>query len=123
MVHVDTNFLVAALRPNSAQESQVNAWLLGGEGLGISSVAWAEYLCGPLDATGEAIARQMFPSPEALLSSDAEKAAQLFNLTGRRSRSLADCMIAAVAIHSGAKMATINAAHFQPFLAHGLVLA
>ena len=54
---------------------------------------------------------------------DAEKAAQLFNLTGRRSRSLADCMIAAVAIRSGAKMATINAAHFQPFLAHGLVLA
>ena len=122
MVHVDTNFLVAALRPNSAQESQVNGWLLGGEGLGISSVAWAEYLCGPLDATGEAIARQMFPSPEALLSSDAEKAAQLFNLSGR-SRSLADCMIAAVAIRCAAKMATINAAHFQPFLAHGLVLA
>lgn len=123
MVHLDTNFLVAALRPNSAQQFQLDAWLLGGEVIGISSVAWAEYLCGPLDPTGAAIARQMFPSPEPLLSSDAEQAAKLFNLTGRRARSLADCMIAAVAIRCGAKMATLNTADFQPFVPHGLTLA
>jgi len=32
-------------------------------------------------------------------------------------------MIAAVAIRCGAKLATINAADFQPFTPHGLVLA
>ena len=32
-------------------------------------------------------------------------------------------MIAAVAIRSGAKLATINAADFQPFLKQGLTLA
>ena len=123
MIHLDTNFLVTALRPNSPQQFQLDAWLLGGESAGISSVAWAEYLCGPLDPMGEAIARQMFPNPESLLSTDAEKAAYLFNLTGRRSRSLADCMIAAIAIRCGARIATINRADFQPFVPHGLVLA
>ena len=45
------------------------------------------------------------------------------NQTGRRSRSLADCMIGAVAIRCGAKLATINASDFHPFLPFGLILA
>jgi predicted nucleic acid-binding protein len=50
-------------------------------------------------------------------------AANLFNQTGRRSRSLANCMIASVSIRCGAKLATVNLADFQPFVAHGLILA
>ena len=80
-------------------------------------------MCGPLDATAEAIARQIFPTPEPFLPADAVLAARLFNQTGRRSRSLADCMIAAVAIRCGAKLATSNTADLQPFLPHGLILA
>jgi len=49
--------------------------------------------------------------------------ALLFNKTGRRSRSLADCMIAAIAIRCGASLATINTADFQPFVQYGLALA
>jgi len=80
-------------------------------------------LCGPLDKTDESLARQIFPNPEPLLAADAELAARLFNQTGRRSRSLADCMIAAVAIRCGANLATINIADFQLFAQYGLVLA
>jgi predicted nucleic acid-binding protein len=80
-------------------------------------------LCGPLDAPAEAIARRIFPNPEPFLPVDVVLAARLFNQTGRRSRSLADCMIAAVAIRCGAKLATVNTADFQPFLTHGLSLA
>ena len=80
-------------------------------------------LCGPLDASAEAIAQQIIPHPEPFLPADAVLAARLFNQTGRRSRSLADCMIAAVAIRCGAKLATSNTADFQPFLPHGLILA
>jgi predicted nucleic acid-binding protein len=94
-----------------------------GENCNVSSIAWAEFLCGPLDPPAEAIARHVFPQPEPFLPADAALAARLFNLTGRRSRSLADCMIASVAIRCGAKLATSNTADFQPFLPHGLVLA
>jgi predicted nucleic acid-binding protein len=64
-----------------------------------------------------------FPIPEPFLPVDAALAASLFNHTGRRSRSLADCMIAAVAIRCGAKLATLNTGDFQPLTGHGLILA
>jgi predicted nucleic acid-binding protein len=123
MIHLDTNFLVSALQPGTGEESKVNSWLSRNEMLGTSAVAWAELFCGPLSARDELIARQMFSMVESLLGADAEMAAQLFNNTGRRSRSLADCMIAAVAIRCGARLATINTADFQPFVQYGLALA
>ena len=47
----------------------------------------------------------------------------LFNATGRRSRTLADCQIAAVALRCGARDATGNAPDFIPLQKHGLTLA
>jgi len=123
MIHLDTNFLVYALQRGTAEESKVNSWLSVNESLGTSAVAWAELFCGPLAARDELIARQMFSRVEVRSGADAELAAQLFNKTGRRSRSLADCMIAAVAIRRGARLATVNTADFAPFVPHGLALA
>jgi predicted nucleic acid-binding protein len=123
MIHVDTSFVVSALQPGTAEAAKVDLWLRANEMLGTSAVAWAELFCGPLSARDELIARQMFPRVDVLSPTDAELAAQLFNRTGRRSRSLADCMIAAVAIRCGAKLATINTGDFRPLVQHGLVLA
>jgi predicted nucleic acid-binding protein len=53
---------------------------------------------------------------------DAEKAAELFNLTGRRSKSFTDCCLAAIAIRDQAPMATSNRGDFAPMVPHGLVL-
>ena len=122
MIHLDANYLVSALQPGTPEEAKVNTWLGGNESLGVSAVAWAEVFCGPLSARDDLIARQMFKSVESFCGSDAELAAQLFNKTGRRSRSLTDCMIAAVAIRVGAKLATLNTLDFRPFVPHGLVL-
>jgi predicted nucleic acid-binding protein len=122
MIHFDTNFLIQALVAGSPAYQQFQTWAGGQEVLGISSIVWAEFLCGPLDATAESLARQIFPNPEPFLAVDAAFAATLFNQTGRRSRGLADCMIAAVAIRCGAKLATANAADFQSFVRHGLIL-
>jgi predicted nucleic acid-binding protein len=123
VIHFDTNFLIQVTVAGSSAHERFRAWAAADERFTVSSIAWAEFLCGPLDATAESMARQIFPNPEPFLSEDAVLAANLFNQTGRRSRSLADCMIAAVAIRSGAKLATINAADFQPFIKHGLTLA
>jgi predicted nucleic acid-binding protein len=122
MIHLDTNFLIEISVAGSPAHAQFAAWISGQETLNVSTIAWAEFLCGPIDATGEALARQIFPQPEPFLPADAVLAASLFNQTGRRSRSLADCMIAAVAIRCGAKLATHNTADFEPHTSHGLVL-
>ena len=123
MIHFDTNFLIQTVVAGSTAHEKFRAWTQAQETCNTSSIAWAEFLCGPLDASAAAIAQQIFPQPEPFLPADAVLAARLFNQTGRRSRSLADCMIAAVAIRCGAKLATINTADFQPFQTHGLVLA
>src|SRR5579859_8297685 len=98
MIHLDTNFLVDATVSGSRAHADFRAWSAAGESFGVSTIAWAEYLCGPLDPQAEAMAKRIFPSAESLLTSDSVMAADLFNKTGRRSRSLAACLIAAVAI-------------------------
>jgi predicted nucleic acid-binding protein len=123
MINLDTNFLIQGLVPNSAAEAKLQTWRRDGEALGISSISWSEFLCGPLTPTDEALAQTLFPAPEPFLASDAQKAAELFNATGRRSRSLADCQIAAVAVRCDARLATVNRSDFIPFRSHGLALA
>lgn len=123
MIQFDTNFLIQAYLAGTPASEKFYTWGKAGENLSISSIAWAEFLCGPLDAAADALARKVFPNPEPFLPGDAVLSAKLFNQTGRRSRSLADCMIAAVAIRCGAKLATINAADFQSLTKYGLVLA
>ena len=123
MIHFDTNFLIQTVVAGSAAHDRFRRWTQAQEDCNASSIVWAEFLCGPLDAAAEILARQIFPNPEPFLHADAVRAARLFNQTGRRSRSLADCMIASVAIRCGAKLATGNTSDFQPFLPHGLILA
>ncbi len=123
MIHLDTNFLIQALVPGSNAEAQLRSWLADGQELGISTIAWSEFLCGPLTSQDEALAQVILSSPEPFVAADARKSAELFNLTGRRARSLADCQITAVALRCGAQIATGNTADFSPFKAHGLILA
>jgi predicted nucleic acid-binding protein len=123
MIHLDTNFLIQGLIPHSVAETRLRTWRSEGEALGISSISWSEFLCGPLTTADEALAEKLFPAPESFLASDAYKAAELFNVTGRRSRSLADCQIAAVALRCNARIATANLSDFIIFQSHGLTLA
>jgi predicted nucleic acid-binding protein len=123
MVHLDTNFLIDALVPGTPQEAQLVRWLATGKPIGMSSLAWGEFLCGPLSSSAEAMARRLFTQTNSLERLDAEKAASLFNLTGRRAKSYSDCCIAAVAIRAEAELATSNRRDFTPMVTHGLLLA
>jgi predicted nucleic acid-binding protein len=92
-------------------------WLSSGESIEISAIAWGEFLCGPLSPLAEVFARKLLPSAHPLERADAEKAAELFNLTGRKSKSYADCCIGAVAIRKQAALATsIGRVSIQPVL-------
>lgn len=123
MIHLDTNFLVQALVVGSVAEGKLRAWLTGGGDVAISSIALSEFLCGPVTRDELALVETLLGPPEPFLPTDASRAAELFNVTGRRSRSLADCQIAAVGLRCGARLATINVADSALFQSHGLSLA
>ena len=122
MIHLDTNVLVALADPTSTESRTLSESVLRGEQLGISSVAWTAYLCGPVLLQERQTAQAMLGKPEPLTDDDAALAAYLFNQLGRRRGSLLDCMIAAIAIRSNAHLFTRNMADFAPMEALGLSL-
>ncbi len=123
MIHLDSSFLIGVLVSGSRQDRAARAWLVEGAGLAISAVAWAEFLCGPLTEDQRSLAAVVVPLRVPLREDDAELAARLFNESGRRRGSLADCLIAATAIADDAELATDNLADFRRFAPFGLKLA
>lgn len=123
MIHLDTSFLVRALLAGSLEDERLRSWLSAGEPLGISAVAWAEFLCGPVEPSGMELVGLVVPDPVPFAEGEAVLAARLFNESGRRRGTLADCMIAATAIRAGATLATENPKDFRRFAPAGLVLA
>lgn len=115
LIELDSNFLIAALGENSRASAHLEHWLRVGGAVQISAVAWSEYLCGPLDETQVRTARKLVHTIEVFTEEDAELAAELFNKTGRRSRSHVDCMIASHAIRRDAVLATLNLQDFRHF--------
>ena len=91
-----------------------------GETLSMSTVAWAEFLCGPLDQSEIELAAQIVGPQSAFTPDHAALAARLFNESGRRRGSLIDCMIAASVLTDGAAIATPNVANFRCFKDSGL---
>jgi predicted nucleic acid-binding protein len=123
LILLDTSFLIRALVAGSAQDRQLRRWLADKEPIGISSIAWAEFLCGPVKPAMIEVVTRFVTVRAAFDEDDAQLAAQLFNGSGRRRGSLSDCMIAATAIRARAALATANAADFRRFVSAGLDLA
>jgi predicted nucleic acid-binding protein len=126
VIHLDTNFLIHALRTGSAQAEALERLLTGGDSLGLSSIAWSEFCCGspsvPVTEEDRHQVTALVGQPVRFGAEDALLAAELFNSGGRRRGSLPDAMIAAVAIRSGATLATVNRKDFRPFESAGLRL-
>jgi predicted nucleic acid-binding protein len=68
------------------------------------------------------LAARLLGEPISFIAEDAELSARLFNLSGRRRGTLADCMVAATALRLDAELATANALDFARFEAAGLRL-
>lgn len=112
MIHLDTSFLIRALVRGTPEDRALRRWIANSESLAVCSVAWAEFQCGPLSPSELAVAGAIIDRHRAFTKEDAEGAARLFNESGRRRRSLIDCMIAAAAQADGAQVATANRADF-----------
>jgi predicted nucleic acid-binding protein len=123
VIHLDTSFLIRAGMPGTSEDRVLRRWRSRSETLRMSSVAWAEYLCGPVSQQAAEDTAELLGEPVPFNALDATLAAQLFNATGRRRGSLQDCMIAATAIRSRALLATNNTIDFRRFVAHGLTIA
>ena len=122
MIHLDTSFLIRALSPGSPEDRKLREWVRVGEPLATSTVAWAEFLCGPLNQTELELATQIIGKHSEFTRDHAASAAGLYNDMGRRRGMLIDCMIAAVALAENASIATANEADFKGFQESGLKL-
>lgn len=123
MIHLDTNFLVDLVTVGSPGGAQIRAWLKAGKSVATSAVAWSEFCNGPLSkAQKDAAFAVLDQKITDFTWREAEEAARLFNLSGRRRGSHADCMIAAAAIVSGMPLATFNRADFERLVPFGLLL-
>lgn len=122
MIHLDTSFLIVALVRGSRQDRKLREWLRAGEPLGMSVIAWAEFLCGPVEGSHVELAVRVVPQRLPFEEQDAAFAARLFNQSGRRRGSSADCMIAATALSREARLATSNPSDFDRFVATGLAV-
>ena len=120
MIHLDTSFLIRALVRGSEPDRQLRGWLGDTTPLGMSTIAWTELLCGPITRDQLSLAAQIVPKRVPFLEQEAELAAALFNGSGRRRGSLADCMIAATAIRHEVPLATSNPEDFRRFESAGL---
>lgn len=122
MIHLDTSFLIRALVPGSPQDKSLRRWLGSGESFAMSTIAWAEFLCGPVETSQADLARQIVSDRMPFSEEDASVSARIFNDGGRRRGSMFDCMIAATALRFGAVLATANIEDFRRFSSAGLEL-
>ena len=123
LIHLDTSFVIRALNHGSSEDRALRSWIKDGTPLLMSTVAWAELLCGPIDENHQGLVGRIVGQFAPFDAEDAFLAAQLFNRTGRRRGSFADCMIAAAAINARASLASSNRADFTRFTTEGLHLA
>ena len=121
-IHLDTSFLIRALLPGTPESRRLEDWLGERRSMVMSAVAWAEFLAGPLDEATFRVAGRLVGVPAVVTGVHAERAARLFNMTGRRRGSLSDCLIASAAIEGDAPLATADDS-FTRFAEAGLVVA
>jgi predicted nucleic acid-binding protein len=124
MIHFDTNFLVALVAKKSHLHAIMEKWLATGETFAVSSIAWSEFVTGPVEPEEVRdalliVENRIIPFGQA----EAHLAAKLYNQAARQRDLRVDSFVAAVAISSSASLATENRRDFSPFVPGGLRLA
>ena len=122
MICLDTNYLILGLVAGSTEADHLVAWGEDGQRFCVPSIAWYEFLCGPVGSTQVATMRALAQSILPFGPEQAREAARLFNAAGRTRRLRVDAMIAACATTHSVPLATSNAQDFAAFVPLGLRL-
>ena len=123
MIYLDTSFLIRALDLGAPEDRKLRGWIEEGETLGMSTVAWTEFLCGPVARRDIELAAEIVGRRRDFTTEHSTIAARLFNDSGRQRGSWIDCLIASAALADGAPIATANRADFSRFEDFGLKMA
>ena len=124
LLHLDTNALIALADPAGGVVKFVRDRVQSGMLPAASAVAWHEFVRGPLMPDELLrVERVVGARVQPVSRSTSELAARLFNATGRRRASTADCFIAAGAIEQDAELLTADGDDFKPFTHFGHKLA
>jgi predicted nucleic acid-binding protein len=123
MICLDANYLIRGLMLGSPEAKAIIAWYRAGEKMSTSSIAWYEFLCGP-------VSKEQIQTMRLFLAGGiipfreihAQESARLFNRVNRICRLRVDTMIAATAMVEQSELATKNHADFQLFAPLGLRL-
>ena len=123
LICLDANYLIGGVSEQRPESGQLMAWAAAGETFCTAAPAGYEFLCGPveqaqIDAMLALLKGGILPFDDV----QAAKAARLFNAIGRPRRLRVDVMIAAVAIGSKARLASLNHDDFKILVPHGLEL-
>jgi len=123
LIHLDTNALIALADPAGGVVRLVRERVQSGMLPATSAVAWHEFVRGPLMPDELLrVERVVGARVQPVSRSISELAARLFNATGRRRASTADCFIAANAIEQDAELLTADSDGFKLFAPLGLKL-
>jgi hypothetical protein len=79
VVHLDTGFLIRAIVDGSREEGELRHWVSRGLRIGVSTIAWCEFLCGPLDDSSLKVATELVGEPHTFVPADSALAAEFFN--------------------------------------------
>jgi predicted nucleic acid-binding protein len=124
VIQLDANYLILGGNPSAVECANLLRWASEGEVFSTSSIAWMEFVTGPaVPGVIDFMLRFVGERVIAMGREEAELAALLFNDIGRKRSARYDCMIAATAIRSRARLATTNLADFRGFAARGLEVA
>lgn len=122
MIQLDTSFLIRSLVAGTVEDRRLRGWIRDRSTVGVSALAWTEFVSGPVAPQVIEIAGRLLGEPLPFTAAEATLAARLFNDSGRRRGSMMDCMIAAMALQAGDQIATANRADFKRFEKLGLAV-
>jgi hypothetical protein len=134
LFHLDADYLIAFAEARYAQRehrekarADVVGWLAFGHKIGTNAIAWRQFCTGRPTLRPVLEIEMMRATLNARIvrfgARKAEKSAELFNRTGRRTSSKSDCDIAATAIVARATLATFNVDDFKRLTEFGLRVA